>query len=151
MSDQTPHQDIDLAHGRDQKTGRFSVGNPGGPGRPRRAVEADYLAALSDAVSVDRWRKIVERALSDAEQGDPKAREWLSAYLAGKPTGGALRRIAIDEMAGIDPIATSAKTAAALENLKNFNPFASLADDSLLDDLADDDLNNDGDDTDDGE
>jgi hypothetical protein len=40
--------------------GRFAKGNPGGPGRPRRAVEADYLAALSQAVPLEKWRDIVE-------------------------------------------------------------------------------------------
>jgi len=30
-------------------------------------VESDYLAVLGDAVTPDRWRKIVERAISDAE------------------------------------------------------------------------------------
>jgi hypothetical protein len=42
--------------------GRFAVGNPGGPGRPRRAIEREYLAALSDTVSLGDWREIVERA-----------------------------------------------------------------------------------------
>ena len=30
--------------------GKFAKGNPGGPGRPRRTVEREYLAALSDAL-----------------------------------------------------------------------------------------------------
>jgi hypothetical protein len=82
--------------------GRFAVGNPGGPGRPRRAVEADYLAALGDAVPLDRWKAIVERAVTDAEQGDAKAREWLSRYVTGgMPTG--LTSLAAYEAAdGID-------------------------------------------------
>jgi len=50
--------------------GRFAPGNPGGPGRPRRAIESEYLATLGDAVSLDDWREIVTRAVSDA-----KARE----------------------------------------------------------------------------
>jgi hypothetical protein len=33
---------------RDAQNGRFLPGYPGGPGRPRRAIEADYLAALLD-------------------------------------------------------------------------------------------------------
>jgi hypothetical protein len=65
------------ANGRDTN-GRFAHGNPGGPGRPRRAVEADYLAALRDAVPIERWRKIVERAAADAEAGDAKAGQWLT-------------------------------------------------------------------------
>ena len=61
--------------------GKFAVGNPGGPGRPRRAVETEYLATLNEAVPLEDWRAVVERALADAKQGDPKAREWLSKYL----------------------------------------------------------------------
>jgi hypothetical protein len=77
--------------------GRFLPGSPGGPGRPRRAVETDYLAALSEAVPLARWRAIVETAADQAVSGDAKAREWLGSYLAGKPTGHALRRMAIAE------------------------------------------------------
>lgn len=64
-----------------QRGGRFAPGNPGGPGRPRRAVEAEYLAALNDAISLDDWRLVVERALADAKAGDAKARDWLCRYL----------------------------------------------------------------------
>ncbi len=78
--------------------GRFLPGNPGGPGRPRRAVEADYLAALSEAVPIDRWREICETAIDQAVAGDAKAREWVGSYLAGKPTGNALRRLAAAEV-----------------------------------------------------
>ena len=63
--------------------GRFAEGNPGGPGRPRRAVEERYLAALGEAVSLDDWRDIVRAAVGAAKCGDPKARSWLSAYLIG--------------------------------------------------------------------
>jgi hypothetical protein len=77
--------------------GRFLPGSPGGPGRPRRAVETDYLAALSEAVPLERWREIVETAVDQAVAGDAKARDWLGSYLAGKPTGHPLRCIAIAE------------------------------------------------------
>src|SRR5215468_6755002 len=72
--------------------GRFAVGNNGGPGRPRRAMERDYLVALANAVPMDRWQAIVQRAIDDAEQGDPKAREWLAGYLVGRPHGDGLAR-----------------------------------------------------------
>jgi hypothetical protein len=72
--------------------GRFKKGHKGGPGRPRRVVELDYLLTLSDAVPPDRWRKIIERAIVDAENGDAKAREWIGNYLMGKPSGDALER-----------------------------------------------------------
>ena len=63
--------------------GTFAPGNAGGPGRPRRSVEREYLAALVEAVSPADWRAIVARAVADAKGGNPKAREWLSKHLLG--------------------------------------------------------------------
>ena len=91
--------------GRDNQ-GRFSKGNPGGPGRPRRAVEEDYLAALSDQLSIERWENIVSKAIQDAENGDHKARDWIARYALGPSPKvaemglqGALRlfQLAVDE------------------------------------------------------
>ena len=91
--------------GRDNQ-GRFSKGNPGGPGRPRRAVEEDYLAALSDQLSIERWENIVSKAIQDAEDGDHRARDWIARYALGPSPKvaemglqGALRlfQLAVDE------------------------------------------------------
>ena len=54
-----------------------------------------------------RWRKgeeIVEKAVADAKNGGPKAREWLAGYLVGKPEGLAptLKGMAIEDAAGIE-------------------------------------------------
>lgn len=65
------------------KRGQFASGNTFGVGRPKRAVELEYLAALSDVLSVDKWKAIVERAVDDATKGDDKARLWLAKYLIG--------------------------------------------------------------------
>jgi len=67
-------------------SGQFANGNKFGIGRPKRAVELDYIAALSDAVPVETWRGIVKRAVDDAANGDDKARTWLSKYLLGART-----------------------------------------------------------------
>ena len=91
--------------------GRFQKGNPGGPGRPRRAVEREYLAALSDAVNPDQWRRVVEKALQDAQAGDATARAWLSKYLLGD-TPATLMELAAKEARGENPadeITTAAK------------------------------------------
>jgi hypothetical protein len=48
-------------------------------------VEAEYVQAISETVSLAAWRRIVRRAKEDAEQGDHRAREWLSRYLVGEP------------------------------------------------------------------
>lgn len=63
--------------------GQFAPGNPGGPGRPRRAIEREYLATLGNAVSLDDWRDVVTRAVVDAKAGDSAARAWLTKYLVG--------------------------------------------------------------------
>ena len=62
--------------------GRFTLGNPGGPGRPRRATEATYLLALSDACPPETWQRICQKAVEQAIEGDASARAWLSKYLA---------------------------------------------------------------------
>jgi hypothetical protein len=78
-----------MSHGdRDPETGRFAPGWHGGPGRPRRAIEADYLAALSEAVPLESWNAVIAKALEQAQNGDAKAREWLSGYLLPKPGEG---------------------------------------------------------------
>lgn len=80
--------------------GRFAPGNAGGPGRPRRAVEREYLAALADELTIDRWRRIIRSTIDAAENGDPKAREWLARYALGSepPT---LAALAVADMAGV--------------------------------------------------
>src|SRR5690606_33041548 len=65
--------------------GRFIKGNSGGPGRPRRHSEAEYIEALVEQVSPTKWRKVVNKALDDAAKGDHHARRFLAAYLMGKP------------------------------------------------------------------
>ena len=88
-----------MTDGRDEK-GKFAPGNPGGPGRPRRAVERDYLQTLSDVVKPEDWRRVVTQALQDAQSGDPRAREWLSRYLMG-PEPAKLIDLAVSERRGV--------------------------------------------------
>lgn len=71
-------------NGRDTN-GQFATGNSYGKGRPPRDAELIYLSKLTEQCSEDRWSKIVERAVTDAENGNPKAREWLASYLIGRP------------------------------------------------------------------
>ena len=63
----------------------FTKGNPGGPGRPRRSFEVDYLTALSTACPPGAWDEICRRAVTDAQAGDHRARAWLGGYLVGSP------------------------------------------------------------------
>jgi len=65
------------------ENGRFTPGNSGGPGRPRRTVEHDYLAVLGDTVSLEDWQKVVEQAVAHAKSGNARARDWVTKYLLG--------------------------------------------------------------------
>lgn len=69
---------------RDKRTGKFVKGTkpPPGPGRPKRKVEEVYLRAVSAAVPIEAWHKIIQRAYVQALQGDARAREFLARYLA---------------------------------------------------------------------
>ena len=80
-------------NGRDH-AGRFSVGHPGGPGRPRRSVEATYLKALTDACPPETWAEIVQKAVDQAREGDAAARAWLGKHLCG--------HLALDVAAAMD-------------------------------------------------
>lgn len=80
--------------------GRFVKGHPGGPGRPRRPVEQEYLATLSNAVTLSVWEQIVQRAVADALQGDARSREWLARYVLGDQTP-SLVQLAADEQLGL--------------------------------------------------
>ena len=44
---------------RDER-GRFLPGNSGGPGRPPRAIERDYLSIAGDVITPEDWRSLVE-------------------------------------------------------------------------------------------
>jgi len=64
-----------------------------------RAIERDYLAALTEAVPLETWREICKMAAAQAKNGHPKARDWLARYLLGEqPTD--LLSLAADEHAG---------------------------------------------------
>ena len=73
--------------------GQVVPGNPGGPGRPRRVTECDYLRTLTEECPPETWRAICRRSVQDALAGDARARDWLARYLLGNvaelPTLGA--------------------------------------------------------------
>ena len=90
--------------------GRFQPGTKGGPGRPPRAIEENYLLALVDACPLTVWSEIVEKAVADAREGDDRARHWLASFLIGSPKGSAPAPSAalIGRMLGRDPVLESA-------------------------------------------
>lgn len=68
--------------------GRFAKGNKVGPGRrPGTQVEMriQYLSRLVETVPLERWQKVCEKAIDQAEEGDARARMFLANYLVGKP------------------------------------------------------------------
>lgn len=70
---------------RDAK-GRFAKGTTGNPnGRPPRATEEEYVGRIRDAVSPERWKKVVEQMLKRAENGDVHSARFIAEYLLGRP------------------------------------------------------------------
>jgi hypothetical protein len=63
-------------------------------------VERDYLTTLTEACPPETWRGIVERAVTDAKDGDATARAWLAKYLVGEKPG-TLFDLAMKEQRGI--------------------------------------------------
>ncbi len=51
----------------------------------KRSTEAAYLGTMMEVVSLDTWKKIVTAAVTAAQAGDYKAREWIGRYLVGEP------------------------------------------------------------------
>ena len=80
--------------------GRFAPGNAGGPGRPARAVERDYMTALCDEISLDDWREIVRQAVGAAKDGDTQARNWITRHVLGSEPM-ALMALAVREVLAI--------------------------------------------------
>ena len=89
-----------------EENGRFSTGNPGGPGRPPRATEAVYLNILMEECDIETWRGVVAKAAEDAKEGDSKARDWLGKYLMGAPKEAApsLLAVNLELLSDIDPV-----------------------------------------------
>lgn len=85
--------------------GRFVPGHTyKSGGRPRRATELTFLKKLRDVVTEEAWQQIVHSAISAAIDGDAKARDWLSNYLLGPPTGSRLVELAVAELTWITTV-----------------------------------------------
>lgn len=64
----------------------WKKGQSGNPkGRPSREIEREYLDIMVSKCTPERWAKICERAVHDAEKGDKYARDWLGAHMVGEP------------------------------------------------------------------
>jgi hypothetical protein len=71
-----------------------------------RRTEADYMAVLLDAVSLDDWRAVITKTVAAAKAGDTGARAWLAQYLIGKPgtTAPAPLTVVVQQLSGRDPL-----------------------------------------------
>ena len=106
-----------MSEDRDEQ-GRFVAGNAGGPGRPRRAIEREYLAVISEVVTLEDWRAIVARAVEAARQGDERARVWLAKYLLGDMPI-TLTELAARELLDVSPDREVAARVAEIANPPN--------------------------------
>jgi hypothetical protein len=59
--------------------GRFAPGNRTG-GRPK-TKSTDYAAIIRQALTPEAAFEIIERAIADAKEGSPRAREWLFKHV----------------------------------------------------------------------
>ncbi len=118
--------------------GTFANGNAGGPGRPPRQTEREYLRATLDGCSLDDWAAIVSRAVADAKAGDATVRAWLGRYLVGTPAHDAIRphRLEKERLTDADPLSEEIERdqqwAEADAELARDDPDSAAASDKLL-------------------
>ena len=60
-----------------------------------REVADKYFDYLAANVPLDRWLKVINKALDLAEKGDAKARLWLSNNLMGTPVQRVIAAVAV--------------------------------------------------------
>jgi hypothetical protein len=76
------------SNGRD-RLGRFTRGNPGGPGNPFARQLAAFRRALCQTVSKEDIQCLVRQLLERGKHGDINAIKVLFAYAVGRPTDAA--------------------------------------------------------------
>ena len=65
--------------------GTFAAGNPGGPGRPPKSVEAEYQAAVRRAVKPAALAAVLRALVTKGRKGDVQAAKLVLAYTVGSP------------------------------------------------------------------
>lgn len=70
-----------------------------------REVADKYFNYLAANVPLDRWLKIIVKAMDQAEEGDAKARSWLSNNLMGTPVQRVIAAVAVDSVIPEDKLA----------------------------------------------
>ena len=82
---QTEANGVSDNNGRDNKTGRFLIGNPGGPGNPNASIARKIRSALDAATDTDKIQQIWRKAQDLALEGDTKMIIYVIDRVAGKP------------------------------------------------------------------
>ena len=77
-------KNIPSTSGRD-RNGRFTKGNPGGPGNPFARKVSAMRRAMLNAVTEDDLREIVQTLATKAKEGDTAAIKILLDRVIGKP------------------------------------------------------------------
>ncbi|MFC2081923.1 hypothetical protein ACFLSF_02290 [Candidatus Bipolaricaulota bacterium] len=72
------------SNGRDER-GRFTKGNPGGPGNPYAAQVGRLRSSLLSAITEDDIRAIVAKLVDQARDGDIAAARVLFTRVFGRP------------------------------------------------------------------
>lgn len=75
----------DGENGRDE-SGKFALGNRGGPGRPPTAT--NYKGAFRAAVTPEKMQLVFDRLVQDAAAGNTQAAAIVAAYGLGRPKDG---------------------------------------------------------------
>ena len=83
-STQTPETTTKAATPRDGQ-GRFTIGNPGGPGNPFARKVAALRRAMLEAVGAEDIAAIMQTLMIRAKGGDVQAAKLVLAYTVGKP------------------------------------------------------------------
>jgi len=117
---------------RDSK-GRFLPGNPGGPGRPRRAIELEYAEALRETVPIERFKRMADKVATHVEEtGSIRAFMALSDRILGRPA-----QTIVTEDSGIDRAQYIAQAIAAKIGRPQDLALFGIVDDSNDDDDGD--------------
>lgn len=88
---------VDGAQNMKQKTTRDD-----GAGGETIAKRRDYMRVIAEACPPDVWAQIVQRAVDDALQGEPKARAWLTSILIDKQGKAGIDDFAVQNPAAYD-------------------------------------------------
>ena len=75
--------------------GRFSKGNPGGPGNPHASKVSRLRSALLEAVTADDIRSVIDALVTEAKTGNvPAIREFFNRVLGQAHAIDAIERLA---------------------------------------------------------